>query len=237
MLRSTTHFILGSNRVFLDGFDGVCQLCEFEPKSYQAGLFADFQIDFPGKLSRASAQRCAEFLAGRLAARVALHSLNKPAAQIPIAEDRAPVWPLGLSGSISHSGNKAVCALSGDGGMVGIDLQQWLSLDTSEQIESMILNAGERALVKAGFADYAEGVTIAFSAKEAVYKALYPQVKKRFDFLDIEIVKVNVQQHCLELNLADVAPGLGKLATLKWLKSAEDVLSYTPQRFLSNAVA
>jgi len=90
------------------------------------------------------------------------------------AEDRSPIWPDGIAGSISHSSSRAWVALVQAGyGSVGIDGEDrdelkrelWhLTLRDEEQAYLDTLDAsirGRRAL-------------ILFCAKEALYKAQYP---------------------------------------------------------------
>src|SRR5947208_1552294 len=66
-----------------------------------------------------------EFRAGRLYARQALRGLGIPETAIPIGPDRAPIWPKGVVGSISHSRNlcAAVVGLSADYLGIGIDIE------------------------------------------------------------------------------------------------------------------
>uniref|UniRef100_UPI0026F03213 4'-phosphopantetheinyl transferase family protein n=1 Tax=Lonsdalea britannica TaxID=1082704 RepID=UPI0026F03213 len=50
-------------------------------------------------------------------------------------------------------------------------------------------------------------LTLAFSAKESLYKALYPQVKHYFDFLDVKLVTLDNVRHTFTLELlCDLSP-------------------------------
>ena len=53
-------------------------------------------------VARAVPARRAEFAAGRRAAHRAMERLGVPAAPVAMGSDRAPVWPPGVIGSISH---------------------------------------------------------------------------------------------------------------------------------------
>ena len=67
---------------------------------------------WPGEaLPGAIPRRQTEFSAGRAAARAAMTSLGFAAAAIPAAPDRAPVWPPGITGSISHSATACLAIL------------------------------------------------------------------------------------------------------------------------------
>ena len=129
-------------------------------------------------LSRALPKRQGEFAAGRAAARQALGMLGHPAAPIPAGEDRAPVWPKGITGSISHGGTLCAAALADQPDLIGLDIEP----DTP-------LNAGlldrictpEEAAAIAG-PDQLALAKLIFSAKEAAYKAQYPLSRTIFGF-------------------------------------------------------
>ena len=53
-------------------------------------------------IARAIPKRQAEFAAGRRAARAALTTLGHPAQAIPVGDRRAPIWPQGTVGAITH---------------------------------------------------------------------------------------------------------------------------------------
>lgn len=119
--------------------------------------------------------RLAEYAGGRAAARMAMAAIGLPSVAIPMAKDRAPVWPEGIAGSISHSGGICLAAAAW-GGMLGIDLEQDHPMD--KDIADIVLLPEERAAIgpELGLA------TVIFSAKEAVYKAQYPLTRTLFGF-------------------------------------------------------
>lgn len=78
-------------------------------------------------VSRAVAGRRAEFAAGRQAARQALKALGYAPVAIPMAEDRAPVWPQGIVGSLSHcpAACIAVVAEAARIASLGVDIEPY----------------------------------------------------------------------------------------------------------------
>ncbi|GAB3946415.1 hypothetical protein GCM10027614_39920 [Micromonospora vulcania] len=52
---------------------------------------------------RAVESRRRDFTAGRVCARRAMADLGLPASAVPAAADRAPVWPAGVVGAITHT--------------------------------------------------------------------------------------------------------------------------------------
>lgn len=117
----------------------------------------------------AAPSRLAEYAGGRLAARRAMAGIGLPPVAIPMGTDRAPVWPDGLAGSITHSGGVCLAAVS-TGAMLGIDLEQDRPLDADSA--AIVLLPEEDATFSA----------MIFSAKEAVYKAQYPLTRTLFGF-------------------------------------------------------
>jgi len=146
---------------------------------------------WPGEataLTRATPARQAEFAAGRAAAREALRAVGLVPFAIPMGADRAPVWPVGVVGSITHHEGRclAVAARRGALAGLGIDLEPLDPLPADLLPE--ITTGAERAWLSTQPEDL-RGVLarVIFSAKEASYKALYPQLRAvvGFDAMDI----------------------------------------------------
>ena len=126
----------------------------------------------------AAPARLAEFSAGRHAARLALAALGLPPVAIPMAADRAPVWPEGVAGSISHT-RRACLAAARRGGGLGIDLEE--DEDLPEDLWDSVLLPGERRWAR-GQAAPGRAAKLVFSAKEAAYKAQYSRSRALFGF-------------------------------------------------------
>jgi 4'-phosphopantetheinyl transferase EntD len=130
----------------------------------------------PGDLPRGAVrQRRSEFAAGRWAARHAMQMLGLPALDVPMGADRAPIWPLGLAGSISHTHGACLAAVV-KAGVVGIDLEPENAVQPD--IQTTVLDADERIMI----GDNPALATVIFCAKEAVYKAQYPMTGLLFGF-------------------------------------------------------
>lgn len=74
-------------------------------------------------LPLAIAARQTEFAAGRHAARMAMAQLGHLQQPIVHGADRAPIWPAGLNGSITHSATLCLAAVTQAPLLVGIDLE------------------------------------------------------------------------------------------------------------------
>ncbi len=164
----------------------------FDPLKLANGDFLRCAVDTPASIQRSVAKRQAEFLAGRLCARDALRRLDGRQYSPDIGEDRAPVWPADVCGSITHSKGwaAAVVAHRQQWRGLGLDTENLLSHDRASRLAGEILTANELADMAKGPEDkIALRVTLTFSIKEALFKALYPLVQKRFYFEDAELLE------------------------------------------------
>jgi 4'-phosphopantetheinyl transferase EntD len=137
----------------------------------------------------AVAARRREFGTVRHCARRALRELGVPPAPIPPGADRAPRWPAGVVGSMTHCAGyrAAVVARSGELSGVGIDAEPHAALPPAAL--DLVLREEERARLLA-LAHAHPGLhwdRIVFCAKEAVYKAWFPLAERWLDFGDVSI--------------------------------------------------
>jgi 4'-phosphopantetheinyl transferase EntD len=127
------------------------------------------------------------WVGGRAAMREALARIGATAPPILADERGAPVLPAGLGGSISHKEHVAVALVAtGLAGKVGIDVE--VDAPRGTDIAAKVLRPEELAeLAGMGAEERARAVLLRFSAKEAVYKALDPYVKRYVGFLEIAV--------------------------------------------------
>ena len=157
-----------------------------------AGLFAGGP---PPALTQAAPKRQRQFMAGRYCAVRALESLGGPAPALAILRGPAgePLWPDGVTGSITHTGPLASAAVAwrSDVRSVGIDTEAIVSDAQCARLSHVVLQPSERA---AGPAALAERVrfTLVFSAKESVFKCLYPLVGARFDYAAVAVTSIDL---------------------------------------------
>jgi 4'-phosphopantetheinyl transferase EntD len=140
---------------------------------------------------RAAAKRRREFLLGRTAAHGAIRSLLGDSPH-PVRKGASgePLWPEGLVGSITHSGDTAAAAVGRrrEAEGIGIDLED-LSKRVSFQISRKVCTEKELRWVQ-GTEDPGEKnlrLRMLFSAKESVYKALFPAGRIFLGFQDAEL--------------------------------------------------
>jgi len=141
----------------------------------------------PEHVTGAVPSRRASFLAGRWCAHQALRASVPNAAQtiIGIGEFREPLWPPGTLGSIAHTEGYALAAAAprGDVRAIGVDVERWLDDDAPVRIGADLAAAGEldALVVQTGW-PAARLLTVLFSAKESIYKCLFPEVRAHFGF-------------------------------------------------------
>ncbi|MGY6535723.1 MAG: 4'-phosphopantetheinyl transferase family protein [Pararhodobacter sp.] len=139
-------------------------------------------------LGQVTKKRRAEFLAGRLALRRAQAQMGIPPFALLPGKDRAPVWPKGFCGSISHAGDQAVAVLGSmsDWRALGVDLE--IDAPFPKDLLETVLTRKEQMRLSA-FQVPPRAAQLIFSAKECVYKAQYPLTGLLFgfDMLDVTL--------------------------------------------------
>lgn len=147
-------------------------------------------------IARATEARKQEFTAGREAARLAMRRIGTASAEIPMGADRAPVWPKGLIGSLSHSGDICVAIVAQIGPLqsLGVDIE--LDTPLEDDLLDTICGDREREWLTTQKAE-ARGklAKLIFSAKECAYKCQYPLSREMIDFMAFEIT-LDVENHC-----------------------------------------
>jgi len=153
---------------------------------------------FPGEqeyVAGAVESRRREFVTARRCAREALASLGYPPAPIPRGRRGQPVWPTGVTGSLTHCVGyraAAVCRVGEPVRSLGIDAELHVSLP--EDVRGLVTVAAERDLLARLVADRpaVHWDRLLFSAKESIFKVWYPLTRRELGFeecrLDIDRV-------------------------------------------------
>lgn len=180
----TGGFLHGAHMALLEPSSnfGLRLQARYDAALFSTDLFDTLSILRPETLAHAIDKRLAEFLAGRILTREAQIALSLCREPILIGEDRAPIWPPDQAGSISHARGHCACMLLSSGqGHPGIDIDTIAASQSLEAILSTTVNTSEAMLLRAT-PDIGTAATLCFSAKEALFKALYPVVGRIFDF-------------------------------------------------------
>jgi 4'-phosphopantetheinyl transferase EntD len=139
-------------------------------------------------VEKAVPKRRHEFQAGRAAARAALRLLGIEDFDLISGAHREPLWPAGVVGSITHSGERCAAAVASQTRItsLGIDLEseEELAADLMAMICSDVEQEMLRLLPERNPTFWAK---VVFSAKEAFFKAYFPQTQTFLDFQDVTI--------------------------------------------------
>jgi 4'-phosphopantetheinyl transferase EntD len=152
----------------------------------------------------APAERRASFAAGRHLARCALRSLGAPdtdLGRVPGeggAPARAPEWPAGFTGSLSHSDRHCAAVVARCTLVAGIGLDLEAPSRVRPALLGRICTAGERARLRAA-GDEANVAALHFAAKEAFYKLWHPLAGWAPGFRDVELEAVDGQRFRIAL--------------------------------------
>jgi 4'-phosphopantetheinyl transferase EntD len=133
-------------------------------------------------------KRVQEFAAGRMCARRLLAEFGIMNFPIKVADDRRPLWPDSLVGSITHTAGfcAAVIARKETLSAVGIDSE--ITGSVREELWRGICTPSETAWLRSlPRPEQTAAATLIFSAKEAFYKCQYPLVHERLNFHDATI--------------------------------------------------
>lgn len=151
---------------------------------------------------RVAPKRRRDFEAGRTAARRALADLGvDPASPVLQGAHREPLWPTGITGSITHAHGWAIAAVAPSTavGGLGIDLEHrdaWFPGLANE----VAFGAELDHLRSLGPEEQRAATVALFAAKESVYKAFFPRVGRYFGF---EAASVRPVGDGLEATLAE----------------------------------
>jgi enterobactin synthetase component D len=127
------------------------------------------------------------WVGGRVALRLALERTGVDAPAV-LADDRgAPALPSGVAGSISHKDELAVALVAREGSArLGVDVESDVARPID--ISSKVLGADElQEIADLAAAERAREVLLRFSAKESIYKALDPFVRRYVGFHEVSV--------------------------------------------------
>lgn len=150
-------------------------------------------------IQNAVKKRQNEFSTGRYCARQALTKLGIKYAEILKGNRGEPLWPVNITGSISH--NSALCgaivANKSKVSAIGLDIETIGSV--KPDLWYLLFNAAETKLLnELPLSERDLFATLFFSFKESFYKLQYPLTGLYLDFLEVE---VSYQSGCFNLTV------------------------------------
>ena len=166
----------------------------------------------PERLSAATPTRIAEFTAGRFCAAKAIEAIRPHwTGRVGMNPDGSPLWPCGLVGSITHTQGfaAAVVAPSDTWQSVGIDSEKATDANALEAAGRIVINKGEHRLSARLPISEHQFILLIFSAKESIYKCLYPLLKRPHDFSKMVLEDIDFQKRTFQFHISDpIEPGV-----------------------------
>lgn len=177
------------NLVLLPARDAlVVDACQYPMAALEADVLATIPRSLRDWLAGTAPKRQQDYLAGRYAAACALKTAGVTLPEwLHRDDDGCPQWPAGTTGSISHSGGTALVAVARtDAALgVGVDIESRMTATRANKVARRILAGAE--LVQD--IEPALQVTLTFSTKESLYKALYPITRDYIGFDEVDVVE------------------------------------------------
>lgn len=148
------------------------------------------QIIHPEAVNTYHPERKKEFIMGRVCASQSFKEcFGEDLLNLPVNSDRSPAWPSVAVGSISHNKHWAGAAVAKNTDLIGLGIDFEIIGRAKPEISSHIKTGHD--LVNHPALSEEELLTLIFSSKESLYKALYPIIKKFFGFQDAALREVD----------------------------------------------
>lgn len=131
-------------------------------------------------------KRRREFAAGRAAAHRAMVQAGHRPVAIPVAKNRAPIWPEGLVGSISHTQSCAMAVVANAGTIRGLGIDVEEDKPLADDLWPAICTSPEQDWLRAQN-NPGQMAKLIFSAKEAAYKCQFTLSARYYGFDGMEL--------------------------------------------------
>ena len=141
-----------------------------------------------GHINKAVKKRKREFIAGRVCAKMALKQLGITQFPLLVGKSREPLWPSNVVGSLSHCDDYCGVAIALNTHLKGVGLDIEHNTPLEKDIIDTICTPSEQSWIRNNQPlQGSNWPKIMFSAKESVYKCLFPIFRIYIGFLDVEI--------------------------------------------------
>ncbi len=173
-------------------------------------------------------KRREEFSTGRFCAHTAMCKLYpdiKPQPLLP-GTKREPLWPNKLIGSISHSADSCLAVVSSDSWIksLGVDIEKREGIKPG--VRDLICLPEELSML-GEYQENPEAWKLIFSAKESVYKALFPIAEKWIGFSDAKL-QFDFEEQCFTAEMdksLELPNDVGSLVSGRFSISANYILT------------
>lgn len=174
---------------------------QVEASALEFGV-ADLLAEEKPLVASAVESRQREFATGRVLARRLLRRSGRQDGPLLRDQDRLPVWPQGIVGSVTHCEGLCIVAIASARVQRGIGLDVEPDEGVRAGVDRVVCRGAEHDWVNA--AEDADAcsrrVKLIFSIKEATYKAFYPELRTFWSFQDVGVeVDLDAERFVAEL--------------------------------------
>jgi enterobactin synthetase component D len=160
------------------------------------------RIILPQATERFHPDRRHEYILGRVCASKAYEMCTgSELLSLTILPSRAPQWPQNVVGSISHDLNFVGAAVATKLDLLAIGIDFEVVGRTKPEVASRICN--DEDIQTHHILSSAELLTVIFSAKESLYKALHPIVNVFFGFEAAAVREIDLQAKTFAIELLE----------------------------------
>jgi 4'-phosphopantetheinyl transferase EntD len=136
-------------------------------------------------VAKAVSKRIAEYAAGRVCGRLVLQELGHSDFAIRVGDQREPLWPESVVGSITHTTGFCAAVAANKSNVKGLGLDCEVAGSVKPELFPSICTSTEIDWLRTlPLAQQRHAATLLFSAKEAFYKCQFPLVRERLGFHD-----------------------------------------------------
>jgi 4'-phosphopantetheinyl transferase EntD len=138
-------------------------------------------------IARAVSSRRQQYAATRHLARDIFGRIGVQPQPVLNRQDRSPIWPVGFHGTITHTEAWCGVAIASETLVagVGIDAERAQALD--RDVVQRVITQREWQRIEASGRDPLQVAALWFSAKESVYKCVFPTVQRFIGFSEVEV--------------------------------------------------
>ncbi|WP_068716461.1 4'-phosphopantetheinyl transferase family protein [Vibrio tritonius] len=149
-------------------------------------------------------KRKTEYISGRVCAQKSLERLGVYDEFVGVNCDRSPCWPENVVGSITHSNSRAIAIVASNSNYrnLGVDVENTITEEVSDLISINVIDDEEHDVMGSPAISQLtkeEFVTLVFSAKESIFKALYCDVGYFFGFEVVKLIQASKNTLTFEL--------------------------------------
>ncbi len=155
--------------------------------SYDLGLLAAEELSLLS--NKAVEKRKLHFFLGRISAKEALAQIGIYNFPVLKGTNNEPLWPEGICGAITHTGNIGMACVAPKAIVsgIGIDIERITEKVSWDIVDRVCLPEEKKWVSEVPESKY-QRLLMVFSAKESIFKALFPQNPIFFGFHEAELL-------------------------------------------------